>query len=132
MNFPVLIVAIITLLAFGAHVLVGARETASIKPDEKDAKLNINWVQAMCAFQMLSVDLLAVSALLFAIAIFDLGKIEGVIILVAIGLYVLWGMVWIVQMVWLKTAGGTLLILPQWLIWFICAGFLTWGYSTAQ
>ena len=62
LNFWVLSVACITLVAFLAHVLIGTRETATIVPPSSDDKLTTSWVQAMCAFQMLSVDLLAVAA----------------------------------------------------------------------
>ena len=71
MNIPVLIVACITFLAFVAHVLGGTKETAAIEPDRAQPTLTKHWVQAMCAFQMLSVDLLVVAGALFAIALKD-------------------------------------------------------------
>lgn len=126
MNIPVLIVAIITLGAFIAHVLGGTRETAAIDPKD-DEKLVVFWVQAMCAFQMLSVDLLAISLLLFAIVFWDLGPGETLILQLASGLYFLWAVVWIAQVQWLKRAPATLLRLPHWIIWLLCSGLLFFG-----
>ena len=62
MNIPVLIVACITGLAVIAHILGGTHETARLAPEPSEGKLSAHWVQAMCAFQMLSVDLAVVTA----------------------------------------------------------------------
>ena len=127
MNIPVLIVACITAFALVAHVLVGTRETAAIAPSGDNNKLTQHWVQAMCAFQMLSIDLLLVTAVLLAVAILDLGAIERSIVLILGALYLLWGVVWLAQMLWLKSRGVSLFRLPQWLVWFACAGLLFVG-----
>ena len=127
MNIPVLIVACITLLAFVAHLIGGTRETAAIVPKASDATLTAHWVQAMAAFQMLAVDLLAVSILLFAIALNDLGAIESTLILICALLYTLWGAVWVAQILWLGRSNVGLLRLPHWLVWFVCAGLLYLG-----
>ena len=127
MNYPVLIVACITLFACVAHVLVGTKETASIAPPEQDKERTANWVQAMCAFQMLSVDLLAVTAALFAVVFLDLGPIETQILRLLSLLYVFWGIVWVVQLRWLNRPAAHLLRLPHWIIWFLCAGLLFYG-----
>lgn len=126
MNIPVLIVASITLIAFVAHVFGGTRETAAIAP-KNDEKLTIFWVQAMCAFQMLSVDLLALAALLFAILFWNLGPGEELILRLLSVLYFLWGVVWVAQVYWLQKPNATLLRLPHWMIWFLCAGLLYFG-----
>jgi hypothetical protein len=126
MNIPVLIVAIITLIAFFAHLIGGTRETAAIAP-KNDDKLTSSWVQAMCAFQMLAVDLLAISLILFAVALWDLGEGETLIIQIASLLYFSWGVVWIIQVRWLKEPSVGLLRLPHWIIWFFCSGLLFYG-----
>ncbi len=127
MNIPVFIVACITLLAVIAHVLGGTKETAAIAPDQENDRLTAHWVQAMCAFQMLSVDLLAVALLLFAVAFVDLGPIEDQVLTALSVLFFLWGAVWVVQVLWLKKAAATLLRLPHWSVWFICSGLLYFG-----
>ena len=127
MNIPVLIVACITLLAFVAHVLGGTKETAAIEPDSAQPTLTKHWVQAMCAFQMLSVDLLVVAGALFAISLKDFGDIEPLATQCFAMLFLAWGIVWIVQLLWLKRAAATLLKLPHWVVWFVCSGLLFWG-----
>ena len=125
MNIPVLIVAIVMLIAVVAHVFGGTRETASIAPE--DDKLTASWVQAMCAFQMLAIDLLAVAALLFAILFWDLGAVEPILLRLLSLLFLLWGIVWVAQVLWLRRPSASLLRLPHWVIWFVCAGLLYIG-----
>ena len=128
MNIPVLIVAIITLVAFLAHLFGGTRETAAIAPaPTPNSKLTAHWVQAMGAFQMLSVDLLAMALLLFAIVFWHLGPGEPLITKLASLLYLAWGIVWIVQVLWLKAPSVGLFRLPHWVVWFLCAGLLFYG-----
>jgi len=127
MDIPVLIVASVCLLAVIAHVFGGTRETAAIRPSSDDAKLTVHWVQAMCAFQMLAVDLLLVCLLLFAIAVYDLGPHESTLLLLLSILFLLWGLVWVIQVAWLKRDARYLLRLPHWLVWFVCAGILYWS-----
>ncbi|MEO9514505.1 MAG: hypothetical protein ABJH45_23390 [Paracoccaceae bacterium] len=88
-------------LAVVAHVLGGTRETARIAPSAMTSPLNRNWVQAMGAWQMLSVDLIAVATLLFGVALWDLGAVEDVILKGLILLFCLWGLVWFAQVWWL-------------------------------
>lgn len=127
MDIPELIVACVCLLAVLAHVFGGARETAAIRPAKNEHKLTTHWVQAMCAFQMLSVDLLAVCLILFAIAIYDLGEYESTYVLLLSILFFFWGLVWLVQIVWLKAGNRYIFRLPHWLVWFVCAGILYVG-----
>jgi len=127
LNVPVLIVASITLIAVVAHVFGGTKQTAAVEPKSEDGQLTVFWVQAMCAFQMLAVDLLAVALLLFAVAIWDLGPVEQPILRFSSLLFFLWGLVWIIQVQWLKRPSVGLLRLPHWVIWFLCAGLLFYG-----
>ncbi len=127
MNVPVLSVACITLLALVAHVFVGTKETATIAPASQDEKLTANWVQAMCAFQMLTVDLLVVAVALFAVVFFDLGQLERPVVLLFSLLFFLWGLVWVIQLQWLNRPAASLLRLPHWMIWFLCSGLLYLG-----
>lgn len=127
MNVPVLIVACIMALAVVAHVFGGTRETAHLVPDPSAPKLTRSWVQAMGAWQMLSVDLLAVALLLFGVALWDLGAAEDLILKGLIALFCLWGIVWFAQVHWLKRTSAGILQLPHWVIWFGCAGLLSLG-----
>jgi len=127
MNIPVLIVACITLLAFFAHLFGGTLETASIKPEGNEENKLRSWKQVMCAFQMLAVDIGLVVVLLFIISLTEIIPFEREITLILSLLYFLWGIVWLVQLFWLKSNTKTYLILPQWLFWFLCSGLLFYG-----
>jgi len=81
----------------------------------------------MCAFQMLSVDLLVVAAALFGIAGLNLGPLERPAILFFGLLFFLWGVVWIVQMKVLRKTAVSLWRLPHWFVWFVCSALLLLG-----
>lgn len=135
MNYQIAIAGFITLIAFFAHTFVGIREALSTAPAKLTEKGNVvnfevverNWVQSICAFQMVTIDLLALSVLLFLLAFTDiLGSKE----LLALGLaafYLLWGIVWLLQLLFLKRRAKDFLLLSQWLFWFACAGLMYWG-----
>ena len=64
MNIPFAAAALLLAVAFFAHLFVGTRETLSQKPDEENTTQQgmRNWMQAVCAFQLVSVDLLLLAA----------------------------------------------------------------------
>lgn len=127
MNIPVLIVASVSLLAVVAHIIGGTKESASISPDESNRKLTLNWKQSMCAFQMLAIDLIFVTIALFTISLTEIIPFERELILLFSALYLLWGIVWVLQLLWLKSSVKTYLMLPQWVFWFAGAGVLYYG-----
>lgn len=127
MNIPVLIVACISLLALIAHTFIGTKESASISPDENNEKLTQHWKQSMCAFQMLSVDLLLVTITLFIISLTDIISFEHELILFLSFVFFLWGVVWLAQLLWLKSKAKTYFVLFQWGFWFVCSGLLYWA-----
>lgn len=135
MNIQVFIVACITALAFIAHLFSGTRESLSISPLKTGAEgnshdldsLNKNWIQSMCAFQMISVDLLILSGLLFVISLTDIVPFERVVILSLSVLYLLWGLAWLIQLLALKAKLKNYLHLGQWMFWLISSGLLCWG-----
>ena len=77
MNYQLATVGGLTALAFLAHAFGGIRQSLSVEPakladKEKLANfeaLDRNWVQSMCAFQLVTIDLLALPALLFVLAL---------------------------------------------------------------
>jgi hypothetical protein len=127
MNIPVLIAACISLLALIAHTFFGTKETATLSPTNEDQRLIYHWKQSMCAFQMLTIDLLLVTTTLFIISVTDIISFEYELTLFFSLLFFLWGVVWLIQLLWLKTKAKTYLILAQWIFWFICSGLLFWG-----
>lgn len=135
MNTQLFMVGCVTAFAFLAHLFVGTKESLSISPaklthlPEQTAlpTLEKNWLQTMCAFQMISVDLLTVSILLFVMALTDIIPFERPIILALSAVYLLWGFAWMLQLVLLKANGKIYLSLGQWILWLLCSGLLYWG-----
>lgn len=127
MNIPVLIVAMIMLMALIGHITIGTRETASLEPKGTRGKPMANWVQTMCAFQMLSVDLLILIGVLLAIALWDIIPNEPLLVLAMAGYFALQGVLWLGHILWFKRDGATLRSLPHWGVWFACAGLLYFG-----
>jgi hypothetical protein len=127
MNIPVLIVASFSLLAVIAHIFGGTKETASISPNENNIELTRSWKQAMCAFQMLAIDLIAVTITMFTIALTEVIPFEYELTLFLSLLYFLWGVVWLIQLIWLKSSAKTFMYLPQWIFWFVGSGLLYIG-----
>ena len=70
MNIPFLAAALLLTVAFLAHLLVGTRETLSLSPDgkERTEQKRRNWIQALCAFQLVSVDLLLLAIVAYLLA----------------------------------------------------------------
>ncbi len=135
MNIQVFIVGCITAFAFFTHLFVGTKESLSISPtkldpkidEEKSASLMKNWTQSMCAFQMISVDLLFLSILLFIISMSDIIVFEHSLTLALSVLYLFWGLAWLIQLLALKSNPKNYFHLGQWIFWFFCSGLLYWG-----
>jgi len=131
MNVPVLIAACISLLALVVHTFIGTKETAAIAPGgeggESQIKLTLHWKQSMCAFQMLTIDLLLMTVALFTISLSDIISFEYELTLFLSLVFLLWGIAWLVQLFWLKAKAKTYGALAQWIFWFICSALLYWG-----
>ncbi|WP_435101447.1 hypothetical protein [Arhodomonas sp. AD133] len=134
MNTPILIAAGIVFLAFMAHTVVGNREALSTRPSMAGGAhggdpttVERNWVQSLCAFQMVTVDLLALSLLLFALGATDAVPAEREVAVAVSVFLALWGGAWLVQLLALRRRLTDYLLLSQWLFWFVCSGLLYWG-----
>lgn len=135
MNIPILITACITLLTFLAHLIVGSMETAQLQPKRLTTVETISnydtverhWMQSMCAFQIVSVDLLVVAILLFAIALTDWVPLERIITQGLAVLFLLWAFSWLASLLWYKRPPRDYLLLSQWAFFLLCAGLLFWG-----
>lgn len=136
MNKPIAIVFVLNTLAVVAHITGGTRESLSIAPgkhvpDDFDAgllsKLNRNWTQAICAFQMLSVDLLVMSIVLYLLAFTQTLSPARTFGFAVSALYFFWGVVWFIQLLAVKSKPREYLVLGHWLFWFVCSGLVYWG-----
>lgn len=138
MNIPVLIAAIITFLAFIAHTFFGTKESLSISPRKIADKSNLDnfnvlerhWIQSMCAFQMITIDLLILSVMLFLISLTDLISFEKTLTLTLSVWVLLWGVAWLIQLALLTKDKKNYLHLSQWVFCFICSGLLYYGAQT--
>ena len=127
MTLSWLIAAILMTLAVIAHVAVGTRETATLEAACADPKQSANWVQSMCAFQMLTIDLIILTAVIYVLALTDIVPQPQLVAMALAWYFALQGILWIGNVVWLRRAGATLLTLPHWALWFICSGLLWFG-----
>lgn len=136
MNTPIAIACVLNSLALVAHLTGGTKETLSIAPskhvtDDFDAgllsKLSRNWTQAVCAFQMLSVDLLLVSILLYLLAFTDLLSPARTFGFALSALYFFWAVAWFIQLLAVKSKPREFLFLGHWMFWFVCSGLVYWG-----
>ncbi|OGB25731.1 MAG: hypothetical protein A3I66_04950 [Burkholderiales bacterium RIFCSPLOWO2_02_FULL_57_36] len=134
MSIPILIAAAIVFIAFVAHTIVGNREALTTRPSAPDAvaggnsaTVERNWVQSLCAFQMVTVDLFVLSLLLFALGATELVPAKREVALAASVFFALWGAAWLIQLLVLRRSLRDYLLLSQWLFWFICSGLLYWG-----
>ena len=135
MNYQLAAVGGLTVVALLAHVFGGIRQSLSIAPARLADKekltnfeaLDRNWVQSMCAFQLVTIALLALSALLFVLAFTDVFEQER---LMGFGLtlfYFLWGCSWLAQLLALRRRATDYLRLGQWAFWFGCSALIYWG-----
>ena len=81
----------------------------------------------MCAFQLVTIDLLALSALLFFLAFTDVLVQKQLMGFALSAFYFLWGCAWFVQLFALRRPARDYLILGQWVFWFGSSALIFWG-----
>ncbi len=134
-NYQIAGVAAITALAFFAHVFGGIPQSLSTEPAKHAGKAQVaglelpqrHWVQLMCAFQLVTIDLLALSVLLFLLAFTDVFNQKQLLGFSLSALYFLWGCAWLAQLLALKRPAKDYLLLGQWIFWFGCSAVIYWG-----
>ena len=140
MVVPFAIAGVLMALAVGAHVFVGTRETLALRPTENrpttDAavstpstrgELTRHWAQAMCVFQLVSVDLLLVTIAALLLAFTDVLPAKRDIGLFIAAYLGAWGVVWLVQLAAVKVERRTYYMLGHWMLFFLCAALMGWG-----
>jgi hypothetical protein len=138
-NYQFAIVGGLTSLALLAHVFGGIRQSLSIEPSKLTSTtqaanlegLDRNWVQSVCAFQMVTVDLLALSALLFLLAFTNVIHQKQAVGFALSAFYFLWGCLWLIQLVVLRRKAMDYLVLGHWIFWFLCSALIYWGALSA-
>lgn len=113
----------LTLLAFGAHAVVGAQEFRQFAPSPDAGKPRTAWVQALGGWHWVSVNLLAAALLFLLIGFTDLVPEEPTILLVLSAYFALCGLAWLATV---SVVGQGIerryLVLGQWLFCFLVAG----------
>jgi len=137
MNYPLVIVLIIMVVGFVAHMTGGVIQSLTVQPSKvSDGKpaangeleaLDRNWVQSMCAFQLVSVDILVVIGVLYLLAFTEALAPRQMIGFAVATWFLFWGFAWLGQLVALKREPRDYLILGHWMVWFFCAGLVYWG-----
>lgn len=136
MSFPIAVVSVLMFIALLAHVFTGLRETMRTRPSQilpKDVvepmleTLERNWTQSLCAFQLVTVDLLVLTVMCFLLAFTNIIPYRKPIALALAVFFVLWGIAWLAQLAFLKTSRRNYLLLGHWIFWFVCAGLMYWG-----
>jgi hypothetical protein len=134
MNTPIAAAGCLTLIALGAHSVGAFRQVLLTAPgrltDRSRENFDVierNWVMAVCAFQMVAIDLLVLTTLLFLLAFTQLIPQGRLLALALSAFFVLWGLAWAVQLLVFRRKLKDFFILSQWLYWFVCAGLVYWG-----
>ncbi|MEM6645143.1 MAG: hypothetical protein AAF730_02715 [Bacteroidota bacterium] len=126
MNGFALAAGLSTLIAFGAHAVVGAQEFRSFRPASSAEKPRIAWVQGLAGWHWVSVDLLAAAVLLLVIGLTDRLPDEGTILMVLSGYFALTGLAWLATLIVSgRSVPNRYLRLGQWLFCFTVAA-LAW------
>jgi hypothetical protein len=135
-NYPITAALALIVLAFFAHITGGLMESLSVRPaanggashaDPDSVKIERSWVQLMCAFQLVSVDLVAVAIVLYLLAFTDhLMPAQSIAMGMSV-LLMLWGISWLLQLSFLKRPSRDYLFLGHWSFWFLCSGLTYWG-----
>ncbi len=136
MSIPIAIVFGLMLLTIVAHLTGGLRDSLRLNParladngrkEEELVQLSRNWVQMMCAFQLVSVDLVVVTTILYFLA-FSPDLIQRYIIALCVSaVFFALGIVWLLQLAALKRAPKDYLLLSHWSFWFLCSALVFWG-----
>jgi hypothetical protein len=137
MNYPIAAAGGLTLIALLAHwagafrqVLVTAPARLTERSRENYETIERNWVMAVCAFQMVAIDLCALTALLFLLAFTQFITPGKPVALCLAVFYAAWGLAWLTQLLCFKRPINEFFILGQWFYWFVCAVLIYWGAQT--
>jgi len=139
MNYPIAFTFGLICLVILAHLFGGIRESLTVRPSvslygssDKASFYLIerSWVQLMCAFQLVSVDLVVIAVVLYLLAFTNyFHQAEHIAFGMAM-LFAAWGIVWLVQLFSLRRVKTEYLKLGQWVLWFVSSGLMLWGAKT--
>ena len=134
-NYPLAIACALTALGFVAHVTGGLKQSLSTSPSRLfeggwatvSAAHRRNWLQLVGAFQLVTVDLLALTAVLYLLAFTDALAPARAIAFAVSGIYFAWGVIWLVQLGLLRCTAREFLSLGHWAYWLVCSALIFRG-----
>ena len=100
---------------------------AAVSTPSTRGELTRHWAQAMCVFQLVSVDLLLVTIAALLLAFTDVLPAKRDIGLFIAAYLGAWGVVWLVQLTAVKVERRTYYMLGHWMLFFLCAALMAWG-----
>jgi hypothetical protein len=165
MNLPFLAVGLLMTLAALAHIIIGTRETLSLRPRPSDRgasqaadheahhgqdhsgavrhqqahsgkahhqqppaeEAQRHWTQALCVFQLVSVDLILLTLTVWLLALTDILPARRELAYLVAAWLVLWSLAWLAQLAAVKSARKNYGLLGQWVLFLVCAGLMCWG-----
>ncbi|SMF84075.1 hypothetical protein [Pseudobacteriovorax antillogorgiicola] len=128
MNFVLIFASFLSGLAFLAHAFIGDKEYRALKPgSEEDAKPMETWIQTRCGWHWVSLDLLAVSVLLFVLASTQIIQAKTEILHLLSLYHLACGCVWLLTLLFSKSHNRQIFVLGQWIFCFIQASLIYWG-----
>lgn len=127
MNLLATIAGVSTLVGASIHAVVGGREFSLIKPQDAEKPREI-WLQTLCGWHWVSVDLLLAATVLLLIGLTDLIPAESVVFSVTGSYFGLCGVVWLsTAIISGRDVDRVLLKLSQWIFCFLIASLAFWA-----
>lgn len=128
MNIPILLAALLSLIAFAAHAFIGDRELTLLRPGrESDNKKRETWIQSRAGWHWVSVDLLLSSLLLLLIAATNFIQAKTEILAILAIYFLLCGLAWLGTVWFSRNDNRQLIILGQWIFCWIMVALIVWG-----
>ena len=130
MNIPILIAAILTLLAFFIHALSGDKDLHFFYPagdtDPTFHKLE-KWTTIRCGWHWISVDLLMAAIFLFLMLFSEIVQ-DKIFFMRLLSIYFLaYGLIFLLVITLTKSFPNNYLKIGQWLLMLLLSGIIYWG-----
>ena len=126
MNYWHLSAAILSFVAFLAHLIPGSRETLSLRNASSPEQA---WHQAFGVWQLISLDLLLLTGIFLASAFGFFSESWGALSIILYAWLVGWTLVWILTIGLSSRGWKYLLKLPQWALFLALLGLGYMGFA---
>jgi len=138
MDLFYLAAGVLVALTFIAHTFFGTKESLKAEPNDQQStdcidsasKKQQYWIQSVCAFQLVTVDLFIVCVILFVMGLTDVISFESELAYCLAVYFFLWGIAWLVQLSFLRKSNEQYYLLGQWAIFFLISGVILGGATS--